>query len=118
MSVNLIYGHIHVAKTGGTELNGLLASRYERVCGNKGYSYDFYGVNKANLGESHYHDKKRKTTRGKVSFEEMADIGYEDCDYVSQEATWTFWKMRQLPKRCKGSISFVQIPGKVSKVVI
>ncbi len=30
-----IYGHVHMAKTGGTELNGLLAMGYERVCGHK-----------------------------------------------------------------------------------
>lgn len=31
-----IFGHIHMAKTAGTELNGILAARYERVCGHKG----------------------------------------------------------------------------------
>ena len=40
-----VVGHVHVAKTAGTSLNGLLASRYERVCGHKGYSYDSYGAN-------------------------------------------------------------------------
>ena len=33
---NLIYCHVHIAKTGGTALNGILANKYERVCGNKG----------------------------------------------------------------------------------
>ena len=36
-----IFGHIHRAKTAGTEINGELASRFERICGHKGYSYDF-----------------------------------------------------------------------------
>lgn len=89
MPANLVYGHIHIAKTGGTELNGLLASRYERICGNKGYSYDFYAVNLANS----HHERKKQKIRGKISYEEMSEIGYEDCDYISQEAEWTFWKM-------------------------
>ena len=40
-----IIGHIHMAKTGGTELNGMLASNFERVCGHKGYSHDYYQYN-------------------------------------------------------------------------
>ena len=36
----ILYGHVHVAKTGGTSLNGILANTFERVCGHKGYSYD------------------------------------------------------------------------------
>ena len=31
-----IIGHLHMAKTAGTEINGELAAHYERVCGNKG----------------------------------------------------------------------------------
>lgn len=92
-TATMIYGHVHVAKTGGTELNGLLASKYERVCGNKGYSYDFFAVNKLNLANNNrHHDRKKTKTRGKISYEEMAEIGYEDCDYISQEVEWTFWK--------------------------
>ena len=37
---NVVYGHIHIMKTGGTSLNGILATKYERICGHKGYSYD------------------------------------------------------------------------------
>ena len=44
-SETVLVGHVHMAKTAGTSLNGLLASRYERVCGHKGYSYDSYGAN-------------------------------------------------------------------------
>ena len=39
---NVIYGHVHIAKAGGTTLNGILANKFERVCGHKGYSYDAY----------------------------------------------------------------------------
>ena len=31
-----IFGHIHMAKTAGTEINGELAAHFERVCGHKG----------------------------------------------------------------------------------
>jgi hypothetical protein len=41
----VVYGMVHMAKTSGTEINGELAMRFERVCGNKGYSYDFYSLN-------------------------------------------------------------------------
>jgi len=39
------YGLLHMAKTGGTTINGELAMNYERVCGNKGYSQDYYAHN-------------------------------------------------------------------------
>ena len=35
---NVTYGHIHVEKTGGMTVNQMFAGRFERVCGNKGYS--------------------------------------------------------------------------------
>jgi hypothetical protein len=41
----VIFGHIHIAKTAGTEINGVLAQRFERVCGVKGYSYDAISFN-------------------------------------------------------------------------
>jgi hypothetical protein len=31
-----VIGHLHYAKTAGTEINGELAAHYERVCGHKG----------------------------------------------------------------------------------
>ena len=42
---NIIYGTIHVAKTGGSSLNDMLANKFERVCGNKGNTYDYYSYN-------------------------------------------------------------------------
>jgi len=39
-----IFGHLHYAKTAGTEINGQLAAHYERVCGHKGSSHDSYQV--------------------------------------------------------------------------
>ena len=32
---NTIYGHVHIPKTGGSNLNGLMAAKYDNVCGNK-----------------------------------------------------------------------------------
>jgi hypothetical protein len=102
---NVIYGHLHVAKTAGTEFNGKLASQFERVCGNKGYSYDAYQFNEraANSGETLV--KKiaaksedliskqfKKGDRGKVPGQIMQEIGFEDCDYISAESPWRFWK--------------------------
>ena len=40
-----VIGHVHMAKTGGTTLNGLLALNYETVCGHKGYSFDYFKAN-------------------------------------------------------------------------
>lgn len=37
-----VYGHVHIAKTAGTTLNGRMASRFDNVCGHKGYSVDYY----------------------------------------------------------------------------
>ena len=53
MSVSPVYtahgsatgGRDGQAKVAGTEINGELASHYERVCGNKGNSYDVYQLN-------------------------------------------------------------------------
>ena len=94
---DVIYGHIHVGKTGGTSLNGLLANRFERVCGHKGYSYDAYAANEkakqhiatsndsiasVNLNFNMKHDRIFHPT--------MEEIGYEDCDYVSSERYSTY----------------------------
>ena len=37
-----------MAKTAGTAINGILALKYERVCGNKGSSYNFEQINYVN----------------------------------------------------------------------
>jgi hypothetical protein len=51
--VAVVYGHVHLGKTAGTTINGELALHFERVCGNKGYSYDAYQFNKrGNASES------------------------------------------------------------------
>ena len=40
-----LFGHVHIAKTSGTSLNGNMSLHFERVCGNKGYSYNAYQSN-------------------------------------------------------------------------
>eukprot|EP00581_Thalassiosira_minuscula_P016162 CAMPEP_0183729840 /NCGR_PEP_ID=MMETSP0737-20130205/31358_1 /TAXON_ID=385413 /ORGANISM="Thalassiosira miniscula, Strain CCMP1093" /LENGTH=302 /DNA_ID=CAMNT_0025962147 /DNA_START=19 /DNA_END=927 /DNA_ORIENTATION=+ len=73
-----LYGHVHVAKTGGSSLNNQMALTFERVCGHKNYSYEAF--RKGNGKGVHL----------KVP-NEMDQIGYEDCDYISQEARAEWW---------------------------
>ena len=37
-----VYAHVHVMRTGGSTLNHRMASHFDNVCGNKGYSLDYY----------------------------------------------------------------------------
>lgn len=93
----IIYGHVHMAKTAGTSLNGELAARYERVCGHKGYSYDAFQVNKrrnssqGNKVVDGLSKLNKGYSRSRVSPSVMSEIGYEDCDYISHETGWSFW---------------------------
>eukprot|EP00449_Zooxanthella_nutricula_P001285 CAMPEP_0198515824 /NCGR_PEP_ID=MMETSP1462-20131121/17546_1 /TAXON_ID=1333877 /ORGANISM="Brandtodinium nutriculum, Strain RCC3387" /LENGTH=344 /DNA_ID=CAMNT_0044245331 /DNA_START=25 /DNA_END=1060 /DNA_ORIENTATION=- len=80
---------------GGTSLNGDLACGFERVCGHKGYSYDAYQleVRKA-AGFSPYANYGRPHS-GNYKHAEEDKIGYEDCDFISKEVNWAFWKQFQ-----------------------
>eukprot|EP00588_Corethron_pennatum_P009620 CAMPEP_0194270360 /NCGR_PEP_ID=MMETSP0169-20130528/4353_1 /TAXON_ID=218684 /ORGANISM="Corethron pennatum, Strain L29A3" /LENGTH=354 /DNA_ID=CAMNT_0039012371 /DNA_START=249 /DNA_END=1310 /DNA_ORIENTATION=+ len=74
---NVVYGLVHMAKTGGTEINGELDTRYKRVCGNKGYS-----------------DQSKKIAKSINGFGKTASVmryGFEDCDYVALETKATMW---------------------------
>ena len=103
-----VYGHLHYAKTAGTTINGVLAAKYERVCGTKGYSYDAYQFNKrverrlrkfnvSSLSEEKAggNDLVNKSfpdwNRGRVPQRIMDEIGYENCDYVSFENPSMVW---------------------------
>lgn len=90
----ILYGHVHVAKTGGTSLNGILANKFDHVCGHKGYSYDAYqdnerakkeGVVKLGLGA------EQLWSRSRVNPAIMNTIGYENCDYISLEQPADYW---------------------------
>ncbi|KAL7571337.1 hypothetical protein ACA910_007654 [Epithemia clementina (nom. ined.)] len=117
-----IYGHVHMAQTAGSNINGALAAQYERVCGSKGYSYDAYQFNLrverqyqaqtadespplliTDLGGPN--DLIRKAypsknggggiwNRGNVPLTVLDEIGYEDCDYISLEMDWQGWNTR------------------------
>lgn len=104
-----IFGLVHMAKTAGTEINGELANHFERVCGDKGYSYDAYQTNlrfreKAeeeggvlvttlmNDSVSKLFPKGRVYNRGLPPHDWMKEIGFEDCDYVALEAQAVNWK--------------------------
>lgn len=99
----ITYGHIHMAKTGGTALNGMLALNYERVCGHKGYSYDYYQHNKRYKDKDpaiNFKQIKDSITkimpgygfhRGRVPFAVMIEMGFEDCDWISFEKEASMW---------------------------
>ena len=103
----IIYGLAHIAKTGGTTINGELANHFERVCGNKGYSYDAYMTNERfqqTVEKRANDDSKKKNhlvmradqgdsltklwpsfNRGNTPRKWMDEVGYDDCDYVAIE---------------------------------
>jgi len=96
------FGHIHMAKTAGTELNGMLASRFDGICGNKGYSFDYFQHNERVrsqnktwtngkiIGDS-VSISSRRYNRGRVPDSLMQERGFEECDYVSHETDHGFW---------------------------
>lgn len=86
-----IYGHIHMAKTGGTSLNGIFANKFERVCGHKGYSYDAYHDNELAAVSESKGLEIHPDGRSRVFKSEMNDIGFDDCDYVSNEVQASWW---------------------------
>eukprot|EP00588_Corethron_pennatum_P000169 CAMPEP_0194300166 /NCGR_PEP_ID=MMETSP0169-20130528/61110_1 /TAXON_ID=218684 /ORGANISM="Corethron pennatum, Strain L29A3" /LENGTH=346 /DNA_ID=CAMNT_0039050313 /DNA_START=312 /DNA_END=1349 /DNA_ORIENTATION=+ len=105
---DVLYGFVHIPKTAGTEVNGELAMRYERVCGNKGSSYDFYQANERFqkldstklrngneirdlLTEYSARNNKRYYDRGKIPPNIITEVGYDDCDYVAVEQPAYFW---------------------------
>jgi hypothetical protein len=95
-TTNKIYGHVHIAKTAGTSLNGMLANKYERVCGHKGYSHNAYQANeraKVKVMTGVHTSVAGNATYGpdRVNDKDMVDMGSEDCDWISHETDWRFW---------------------------
>jgi hypothetical protein len=88
----ILYGHVHMAKTGGTSLNGKMANMFERVCGHKGYSYDAFQENERLTRKEMEGQVIHPQGRSRVFFPTMKEIGFEDCDYISVERDWQFWK--------------------------
>lgn len=100
---DFIYGHLHMAQTSGTDINGKLAARYEHVCGNRGYSLDYYQYNERVRNSTNYDipllgvdsisiiSKDNTMNRGRLPFSIMQEIGFEDCDWISLEQPWKVW---------------------------
>eukprot|EP00986_Skeletonema_menzelii_P013959 scaffold8679_cov154-Skeletonema_menzelii.AAC.2 len=88
----ILYGHVHMAKTGGTSLNGILANTFEHVCGHKGYSYDAFQDNERAKIKVKEGQNIRPEGRSRVFLPIMKEIGFEDCDYISAENSWMFWR--------------------------
>jgi len=102
---NVVYGLVHMAKTAGTEINGELANHFERVCGNKGYSYDALETNKRtknfplkpgqHITTANLSDAVSKlypyNNRGNPPPQFSAEIGYDDCDYIALETKAGDW---------------------------
>mmetsp|Transcript_23330 Transcript_23330/g.64729 ORF Transcript_23330/g.64729 Transcript_23330/m.64729 type:complete len:323 (+) Transcript_23330:255-1223(+) len=85
----IVYGHLHMTKTGGSNINGLLAAKYDNVCGNKGNSYNAYKVNEKRMKkETDY----RKGRQGIPFSKYRKEVGFENCDYISIETKWDDWK--------------------------
>lgn len=93
----IIFGHVHMAKTAGSEINGLLSVNYERVCGNKGYSSDALQTNKRFSEDGWNMNDDIQITypgynRARVPMQTMQQRGFDDCDYISLEVrsvkTW------------------------------
>eukprot|EP00542_Grammatophora_oceanica_P022761 CAMPEP_0194027142 /NCGR_PEP_ID=MMETSP0009_2-20130614/1349_1 /TAXON_ID=210454 /ORGANISM="Grammatophora oceanica, Strain CCMP 410" /LENGTH=363 /DNA_ID=CAMNT_0038666099 /DNA_START=56 /DNA_END=1147 /DNA_ORIENTATION=- len=86
----VIYGHIHMAKTAGTTIAGEMASRLERVCGNKGYSLFFYQQNERRRRQEEL-EQEFPLLNPILNLQPQLAIGFENCDWVSEETRWENW---------------------------
>lgn len=93
-----LVGHIHVAKTGGSTLNQILANGYHGVCGHKGYSFDYYQANvrgKGKIKPGQVEDSVYKQYPGydrtRVPLPLMFERGFEACRWVSFESDMNTW---------------------------
>ena len=91
----------------GTEINGELSVRFERICGHKGYSYDAYDHNNRedqwvedhptdtlfeyNGDEGSLTELREGYNRGRVQYSVMKEIGWADCDWCSMEQSFDQW---------------------------
>lgn len=81
-------------------LNGIAATKFERVCGNKGYSFDAFHDNAkaasivAKGGTPETVSRGRLYNREEEAMTTIEDIGFEDCDWVSLETNFDWCKYR------------------------
>lgn len=86
-----VYGHLHIAKTGGSNTNILLAQKYDNVCGNKASSYNAYRISKERIEDGL--NNTFKPGRKGVAYNKLRkEIGFADCDYISLETSFGNWK--------------------------
>ncbi|KAL7577976.1 hypothetical protein ACA910_007595 [Epithemia clementina (nom. ined.)] len=62
-------------KTAGSNINGALAAKYERVCGHKGYSYDAYQFNQRIQNYIPYKNRNSKNMTNSNN-KGVVDVGY------------------------------------------
>lgn len=122
---DVIYGHVHVAKTAGSSLVDLLVSKYDGVCSNK-MSSRMVNDNQRFIGP--HCKKKMKDSRNLTRYSsptyppgvDECDLGdnkcvWNDhgCDYVSSEGKATFWtdvnwnRPMELHVPCKDEINLL-----------
>jgi len=94
-----IFGHVHMAKTAGTSINGIAANKFERVCGHKGYSYDAYKDNSKAANIVARGGTPEPKGRSRVMEPTMEDIGFDDCDWVSNEIGFNWCKYPRFYQR-------------------
>ena len=78
-----------------SRINGIAANKFEKVCGHKGYSYDAFldNVNAAKYAASG--GIPHPDGRSRVHVTTMDEIGYEDCDWISNEIEYKWCKCIQ-----------------------
>ena len=83
-----------MTQTAGTSINGIAANKFERVCGHKGYSFGAFHDNEkaAELVANGGTPTPKDLSWSRVMEPTMEDIGYEDCDYVSNEINYNWCK--------------------------
>lgn len=82
-----------MTQTAGSSINGIAANKFERVCGHKGYSFGAFHDNEkaAELVANGGTPTPKDLSWSRVMEPTMEDIGYEDCDYVSNEVHYNWW---------------------------
>ena len=83
---DVIFGHVHIAKTGGSSIAGIFSNKYERICSNKGNSQDAYRFNEL-MKERHLGGRERFGAMKYI----LRELGFEDCDYISLEHNSNDW---------------------------
>ena len=79
-SSNVVFYHLHDAKTAGSSLNRYMARTYHTVCGHKGYSIDqpFQISKELRMDEGGFGPDR-------VNWDKMKEMGYHNCKFISNE---------------------------------